>query len=62
MQMQVMISLMKKFGSKGGEGGKGLNDTGSSGDGKPSSMETVPGPLGQAMQDKRIGEEGGSSA
>ncbi len=57
MQMQVMMSLMKKFGGgEGGKDGKGLNDTGSSGDGKPSSMETVPGPLGQAMQDKRSGE------
>ena len=60
MQMQVMMSLMKKFGGGGGEkgveGGEGPKDTGSSGDGRPSSMETIPGPLGQAMQDKRSGE------
>ena len=58
MQMQLMMSLMKKFGGgqEGGKSGKGLNDTGSSGDGRPSSMETIPGPLGQAMQDKRSGE------
>ena len=66
MQMQVMMSLMKKFGSspapggEGGENGGGLQDSGSQGDGRPSSMATVPGPLGQAMSDKRSGEVGGS--
>lgn len=68
-QMQVMMSMMQKFGSApapGGEGeGDGSSDDGtgpsgpaSSGDGGPSSMATVPGPLGAAMQTKRTGEVG----
>ena len=69
MQMQIMMSLMQKFGSGGGKpgegGGKdgsGPTDTGSSGDGRPSSMATVPGPLGQAMQDKRQGQSFGPAS
>ena len=70
MQMQMMIQLMKKFGgggesSKGGENGsdgKGSEGPASAGMGGPSSMETIPGPLGAAMQTKRSGEVGGAQA
>ena len=60
---------MQKFGSapggagegeKNGNDGEGSEGPASSGDGGPSSMETVPGPLGSAMQTKRSGEVGGS--
>jgi len=58
-QMQIMQQLMAKIGGGGGKSGNagsGLQNSGSEGNGEPSSMETVPGPLGQAMQDKRSGE------
>ena len=64
--MQIMMAIQQKFGQAkqmGSEGGKdgGNNGDGpqgpaSAGDGGPSSMETVPGPLGGAMQTKRGGE------
>jgi len=56
--MQQMMAIMQKVG---GGSGKGLEDTGSSGDGRPSSMGTIPGPLGTAMQDQRSGEVGSNS-
>jgi hypothetical protein len=66
-QMQMMQALVSKFGSQpapGGEsekdGGKGSEGPASSGAGGPSSMETMPGPLGNAMQSKRSGEIGGA--
>ena len=71
MQMQMMMSLMKKFGSapggagegeKDGSDGKGSEGPASAGMGGPSSMETVSGPLGSAMQTKRSGESGGAPA
>lgn len=66
MQMQMMMSLMKKVGGGGGSDGGGDGDgskgPASKGDGGASSMETVPGPLGMAMQDKRSGEVGGAPA
>ena len=64
-QMQAMVSLISKVGAgkpqQGGKGGKGQSDTGSQGDGRPSRMETVPGPLGEAMDSKRSGQIGSSS-
>lgn len=69
--MQVMMAMMKKFGSapggKPGEGGKDGGDNGTgpqgpaaTGAGGPSSMGTVPGPLGAAMQTQRTGTSGGN--
>lgn len=68
--MQIMMSIQQKFGqakqpASGGEGSKDGNGEGTPtssapGAGGPSSMETVPGALGQAMQTKRSGESGGS--
>lgn len=71
MQMQMMMSLMQKFGSapggagegeKDGTDGKGSEGPASSGMGGPSSMQTVSGPLGAAMQTQRSGESGGAPA
>ena len=65
--MQIMMSIMKKFGGGGkeigsqGNDGKGHEGPASSGAGGPSSMETVPGPLGAAMQDQRSGTVQGPS-
>ena len=61
--MQIMMSIMQKFGqakqiggeSEGGDG-KGPEGPASQGMGGPSSMQTVPGPLGGAMQTQRGGE------
>ena len=63
MQMvQIMQALMTKVGGGGGgTGSKELTDTGSQGDGKPSRMETAPGPLGNALETKRSGEIQGAS-
>jgi len=65
-QMKMMMSLMQKFGKtegkekKDGVDGEGSEGPASSGDGGPSSVETVPGALGSAMQTKRGGEVLGS--
>lgn len=70
--MQIMMSIQQKFGQAKQSGQIGGDDGGSSdgkttsgstseGNGEPSSMATVPGPLGAAMQTKRSGESGGSS-
>lgn len=61
--MQIMMSIMQKFGqakqmggeSEGGDG-SGSEGPASQGMGGPSSMQTVPGPLGGAMQTQRGGE------
>lgn len=58
--MQMMMSLMQSVAGGGGkavgENGKGLRDSGSKGDGTPSRLETVSGPLARTMQSKRSGE------
>jgi hypothetical protein len=67
--MQIMMSIMQKFGQakqmsgpegQGGIGGNRHEGSTAPGTGNPSSMETVPGPLGAAMQTKRTGEVGGA--
>jgi len=65
--MQIMMAIQQKFGQAksadsgiGGESGKGSSGSTAPGTGNPSSMETVPGPLGEAMQSKRSGEVSGS--
>ena len=57
--MQIMQSIMQKFGGGTGIGsagnGEGSKGPASEGDGGPSSMETVSGPLAGAMQTKNSG-------
>lgn len=65
--MQIMMGIQQKFGSagagpegkkEGSKDGQPTSGTADSGAGGPSSMETISGPLGQAMQSKRSGESG----
>ena len=65
MMMQIMIGMMKKFGSGGGEGGiNGDGEQGGASKGAPGSpgLENIPGPFGQVNSKKREGEVGSPSA
>lgn len=59
MMMQVAQSIMMK-GAKGGKpGGEGTGNSAVEGVGGKPTLENAPGPLGEALNSKRVGESSG---